>query len=73
MDPMLLRVRRAALDLTQREVAARVGMSQARYSLIERAEVAATESEQLALHQALTLPSETARVISASVDVFQMA
>ena len=69
MNPLVLRTCRAALDLTQREVATRAGgMSQARYSLIERGEIVPTEPECLALGQVLTLPPDTARVITACLE-----
>jgi DNA-binding XRE family transcriptional regulator len=53
---------RGALHLTQREVAARAGMSQSRISLLERGDVVPTEAECIQLAEALTLPPGTTRL-----------
>ena len=57
MGPILLRVRRAALGLRQRDIADRAGISQSRYSLLERGEADATEKEKRNLESVLALPS----------------
>ena len=56
MDPIFLRVRRAALGLRQRDVADRAGISQSRYSILERGEATATEEEKRRLEGVLVLP-----------------
>jgi transcriptional regulator with XRE-family HTH domain len=65
MATVLWRVRRAALGFRQSDVAARVNISQARYSLLERGELTPTEEEVRAIDAALTLPKETAEALLA--------
>jgi len=61
MDPFLLRVRRAALGLRQRDISDRAGISQSRYSLLERGEAVATEKGKRSLESVLALPSGMAQ------------
>ena len=59
MDPIILRVRRAALGLRQRDVAERAGISQSRYSLIERGELLPTGEDREFIEKVLPpLPAE---------------
>jgi transcriptional regulator with XRE-family HTH domain len=60
---LLWRVKRVALGLRQRDVADHAGISQARYSQLERGEDLPNEAEQRAIDRALELPSEVARVV----------
>ena len=57
------RIRRVALDLRQRDVADLAGISQARYSVLERSDDSPTRDESIAVERILQLPSETAREI----------
>ena len=63
MDAVSLRVRRAALGLRQRDIADRAGISQSRYSLLERGEAVATEEEKGNLQRVLALPSGIAPAV----------
>lgn len=51
------RIRRGILGLRQRDVADRAGISQSRYSLLERGEAAPTTEESDAVNRALELPT----------------
>ena len=51
-----LRVRRLSLDMSQFEVSARSGMSQGRYSMIERGQVRPTIEERARLSEVLQSP-----------------
>jgi transcriptional regulator with XRE-family HTH domain len=57
------RVRRAALGLRQRDVADKAGISQSRYSLLERGETDPRDEEARAIDQALQLPAEIDRAL----------
>jgi predicted transcriptional regulator len=57
MSPAIWRIRRNTLGLRQRDVADRAQISQSRYSLLERGEVAPTTRESQAINQALELPN----------------
>jgi transcriptional regulator with XRE-family HTH domain len=56
MNALLWRVKRAMLNLRQRDVADRTEMSQSRYSLVERGEATPTSKELEAINTALQLP-----------------
>lgn len=62
MPILVWRVKRIALGLRQRDIADHVGISQARYSQLERGEALPSEAEQRATDGALELPSEVAKV-----------
>lgn len=63
MKSLPWRLRRAALALRQRDVADRAGVTQARYSLLERGEAIPTTEERTAIECALRLPDEVAQVV----------
>jgi transcriptional regulator with XRE-family HTH domain len=54
---------RAALGFRQSDVAARVHISQGRYSLLERGELAPTDEEVRTIEEVLTLPNDTAQAL----------
>ncbi len=56
MSATVWRVKRGILGLRQRDVADRAQISQSRYSLLERGEVAPTTRESEAVNLALELP-----------------
>lgn len=51
------RVRRAALGIRQRDVADRAGISQSKYSLLERGDAFPTQAERDAIEEALRFPN----------------
>jgi transcriptional regulator with XRE-family HTH domain len=57
------RVRRAALGIRQRDVANQAGISQARFSLLERGEAIPTEDEDCAVEKVLKIPEDIAKVL----------
>ncbi len=57
MGTCMWRIRRGILGLRQRDVADRAEISQSRYSLLERGEVAPTAKESEAINQVLELPA----------------
>ncbi len=66
MNQLSWRVRRAALGIRQRDVANRAGISQARFSLLERGEATPTEAESDAVEKALNIPADVAKVLIAA-------
>ena len=64
---MSWRIRRTALAIRQRDVADRAGLSQARYSLLERGEAVPTDAEREVIERVLKLPVETAREVVEAV------
>lgn len=61
------RIVRLALRLRQRDVADKVGISQARYSLLERGEVTATAVEQQSIDAVLQVSPEVERVLTETI------
>ena len=61
MNAFSWRVRRAVLGLRQRDVADRAGLSQSRYSTLERAEAAPTAEEAKAISVVLQVSPEIER------------
>ena len=55
IESLSWRVRRAVLGLRQRDVAIRVGVSQAKYSLLERGEARPTTAERKTIDQVLQI------------------
>ncbi len=68
MNFELWKIKRTALRLRQRDVAERTGISQARYSLLERGEAVPTNSETVAIDRCLQLDSEIVKKIANMVD-----
>ncbi len=64
---MSWRIRRAALAIRQRDVADRAGLSQARYSLLERGDAVPTDAEREVIEHVLKLSVETAREVVEAV------
>ena len=60
------RIKRAALSLRQRDVADRAGLSQARFSLLERGDAVPTDAEREAIERILRVPEETARELAST-------
>jgi transcriptional regulator with XRE-family HTH domain len=60
------RIRRAALALRQRDVADRAGLSQARYSLIERGDAVPTDTEREVIERVLRVPEETKKQLAST-------
>jgi transcriptional regulator with XRE-family HTH domain len=57
VESLSWRVRRVVLGLRQRDVAVRVGISQAKYSLLERDEATPTTAERKTIDQVLRIPN----------------
>lgn len=60
------RIRRAALAIRQRDVADRAGLSQARYSLLERGDVVPTDAEREVIERVLRVPEETKKELAST-------
>jgi transcriptional regulator with XRE-family HTH domain len=63
------RIVRTALHLRQRDVADKAGISQARYSLLERGEVAPTDLEERKINNALQLSPQVRQALAEAVEL----
>ena len=63
---MSWRIRRAALALRQRDVADRAGLSQARYSLLERGDAIPTDTEREVIERVLRVPKDIAKELAST-------
>ena len=63
---MSWRIRRTALALRQRDVADRAGLSQARFSLLERGDAVPTDTERKVIERVLRVPEKTARELAST-------
>lgn len=70
---MSWRIRRAALAIRQRDVADRAGLSQARYSLLERGDAVPTDTEREVIERVLRVPEETARELTSTFAVQEVS
>ena len=63
------RIVRTALHLRQRDVADKAGISQARYSLLERGEVAPTDLEERKINSVLQLSPQIRQALAEAVEL----